>query len=64
MKNTGTPPDTGNEPIDIRFRNGQVRRCVIASKWRWKPWDHGESAYDITDWQYADARPLPSTRAA
>lgn len=49
MKNEGHPPDA--ERVDIKFRNGQVRRGIEPGKWRWKPWEWGASAWDIVEWQ-------------
>ena len=54
--NTGQQPETGEEPIDIQFRNGQIKRDVKADQYRWKPWNWGESDWDIVRWQYATER--------
>lgn len=53
--NTGERPDTGETPIDIQFRNGQQKREVKAAQYRWKPWDWGESDWDIVRWQYSSS---------
>jgi len=53
--NSGQRPDIGDVPIDIQFRNGQIKRDVKAEQYRWKPWNWGESDWDIVRWQYATA---------
>ncbi len=52
-RNIGTQPETDGAPIDIEFRNGRIKRNVRADQWRWKPWDHGQSEWDIIRWQYS-----------
>jgi hypothetical protein len=47
--NTGIAPR--RESVDLRFRNGHVRRGVNPKHWRWKPWDWGQSDFDILEWQ-------------
>lgn len=49
MTNTGTAPD--HEKVDLRFRNGQIRRGANPKLWRWRPWEWGKSDWDIIDWQ-------------
>lgn len=49
MKNEGHCPP--HDRVDIKYRNGAIRRSVDPRKYRWKPWDWGESAFDIEDWQ-------------
>lgn len=57
MRNPGHPPYEADQQtlssalVDIRFRNGLVRRSVDPRKWRWKAWDWGESDWDIESWQ-------------
>lgn len=51
--NTGQSPLTDGAPIDIQFRNGKQKREVRADQYRWKPWDWGESDWDIVRWQYS-----------
>jgi len=51
--NSGQKPEIGDVPIDIQFRNGQIKRDVKADQYRWKPWHWGESDWDIVRWQYA-----------
>ena len=53
--NTGHQPEAGEEPIDIQFRNDQIKRGVKAEQYRWKPWIWGESDWDIVRWKYATA---------
>lgn len=38
------------ERVDIILRNGQIRRNIDPTKWRWKPWDF-ESDWDVMRWQ-------------
>lgn len=51
------PANNGKCPpfplIDLQFRNGWVVRNVEPDKFRWKPWDDGESGGDIVRWQIA-----------
>ncbi len=48
------PENKGRQPpferVDIIFRNGQIRRNIDPSKWRWKPWNW-ETDWDIMRWQ-------------
>lgn len=48
------PENKGRTPpfdrVDIILRNGQIRRNIDPTKWRWKPWDF-ESEWDIIRWQ-------------
>jgi hypothetical protein len=48
------PYNIGRRPphefIDIKFRNGQVRRNVKTDSWRFRAWDF-ESDWDIELWQ-------------
>lgn len=53
--NTGQAPITAGALIDIQFRNGQIKRDVKAEQYRWKPWNWGESDWDIVRWQYSAA---------
>lgn len=48
-RNNGERPD--HDLVDLRFRCGVVRRSVDPRKYRWKPWDWGESEWDIAEWQ-------------
>lgn len=51
------PANNGKCPpfplVDLKLRNGWVLRNVDPSKFRWKPWDTGESAGDVVNWQVA-----------
>ena len=51
------PANNGKCPpfplVDLQFRNGWVLRNVEPDKFRWKPWDDGESSGDIIRWQIA-----------
>ena len=49
MRNDGIPPSV--ETADIRFRNGQIKRGIDPTKYRWRPWEWGKSDWDIIDWQ-------------
>lgn len=58
--NTGEQPDA--EAVDIRFRNGSVKRAVDPRKYRWTLNDRRyppNYAYDIIQWQ--DVTPRPSS---
>lgn len=63
-RNIGEQPETGEERIDIQFRNGQTKRGVLAKQYRWKPWEMGRSDWDIVRWQYADQQPQSKDVAA
>jgi hypothetical protein len=39
-----------HEFVDIKFRNGQVRRNVKTDNWRFRPWPF-ESDWDVEFWQ-------------
>lgn len=51
------PANNGKCPpfplVDLKLRNGWVLRNVEPDKFRWKPWDDGESGADIIRWQIA-----------
>jgi len=50
-KNTGRKPSS--ELVDIRFRNGVIKRNVDPDKWRWKSWGW-ESDWDIVQYQIVE----------
>lgn len=47
-KNVGRMPSS--EFVDIKLRNGQIRRKTEPRKWRWKAWPF-ESEWDIVQYQ-------------
>lgn len=52
------PENTGRMPryelVDIKFRNGQVKRGVDPKKYRWASWGW-ESDWDIVQYQKSGA---------
>ena len=51
------PANSGRTPVsplvDIKFRNGKVKRKVEPSKWRWESWGW-ESDWDIVQYQIVE----------
>lgn len=53
-RNTGTPPR--HELVDLRFRNGRIRRGEKPEHWRWTlddPRFPPAWEYDVLSWQPA-----------
>lgn len=58
-KNYGRNPFQGNDDppyIDIKFRNNIKVLHVLPSQYRWKQWDTGPHAFDITAWRISEAK--------
>ena len=51
------PENKGRMPrallVDIKLRNGHVKRSVEPAKWRWKSWGW-ESDWDIVQYQIVE----------
>lgn len=43
------------ELVDIKFRNGQIRRGVDPTKWRWKSWGW-DYDWDIVQYQKSEMK--------
>lgn len=62
LKGKGTyslPENKGRTPryelVDIKFRNGQIRRGVDPTKWRWKSWGW-DYDWDIVQYQKSEMK--------
>ena len=53
--NHGRSPRDQDALVYVRFRNGIVDGPCKVSAWRWKPWDWGESAWDVEEYWRAPA---------
>jgi len=49
MRNPGYAPP--HPLVDLKFRNGVIKRGQDPKRWNWKPLACGESPYDIVSWQ-------------